>query len=79
MPRQTSADEKKKSLGRRRRAEVVDELLTTIEKKLQEKDAKASLADYIRLLQLQKEMEEDETPREIRVKWVEDSEETSES
>ena len=31
---------------------------------------KASLGDYIRLVQLQKELEEDEV-REIRVTWVE--------
>lgn len=63
--------------ARRRRAELVDELLTSMETKLKGKDAKATLADYIRLLQLQKEMDE-EMPSEIRVKWV-DPEELSES
>ena len=33
------------------------------------KDAKASLGDYIRLVQLQKELETNE-PAEIRVTWV---------
>jgi hypothetical protein len=37
------------------------------------KDAKASLGDYIRLVQLQKELEEDE-PRDIEVRWVDPEE-----
>jgi len=40
-----------------------------VEEKLSRKDAKASLGDYIRLVQLQKELD-DEAPREIKVTWV---------
>ena len=36
-------------------------------------DVKASLGDYIRLVQLQKGLEEEE-PKEIRVTWIEPEE-----
>lgn len=54
-----------------KRSEVVDELLTNVENKLK-KDAnvKATLGDYIRLIQLKKELEADE-PRDIEVTWIE--------
>jgi hypothetical protein len=51
----------------------VDDLLAKVELKLSEGDVKASLGDYIRLVQLQKELEEEE-PREIRVTWIEPEE-----
>lgn len=50
-------------------ATVVRKLLKAVEKKLSREDAKASLGDYIRLVQLQKELD-DEAPREIKVTWV---------
>ncbi len=53
-----------------RRSKVVSDLIEQLEKKLSGKDVKASLGDYIRLVQLQKELEEDEV-REIKVQWVE--------
>ena len=51
-------------------AEVVQKLLKKVEQKLSGDDVKASLGDYIRLVQLHKELDE-ETPREIKVTWVE--------
>ena len=51
-------------------------MLEGIEKKLQKQDLKVTLADYIRLVQLQKELEADE-PREIRVTWVDRESESS--
>ena len=45
-------------------------LLKNVEKKLGGEDVKATLGDYIRLVQLQQELEEDE-PRDITVTWVE--------
>ena len=45
-------------------------LLKKVEKKLTADGVKATLGDYIRLVQLQKELEENE-PREIKVTWVE--------
>jgi hypothetical protein len=53
----------------KKQAEIVQKLLTKMEQKLAKDEVKASLADYIRLVQLQKELEADE-PREIRVQWV---------
>jgi hypothetical protein len=41
-----------------------------VEKKLGGEDVKATLGDYIRLMQLQKELEEDDQ-QDIRVTWVE--------
>lgn len=54
---------------RRSQADVVNRLLKQMENKLGANDVKVTLADYIRLVQLQKELEEDE-PKEIRVTWV---------
>jgi hypothetical protein len=59
----------------------VETLIERIEKKLGAADVKASLADYIRLVQLRRELEEEE-PREIIARWVEPEEmepETAES
>ena len=61
----------------KRQAGVVKKLLKKVEKKLGGDEVKASLGDYIRLVQLQKELEE-EQPKEIKVTWVE-PEETSDS
>ena len=57
---------------------VIANLLKKVEEKLSGNDVKATLGDYIRLIQLQKEMEEDE-PREIKVTWVEPEETESDS
>ena len=46
---------------------VGEQLETQIDEK---QGVKATLADYIRLLQLQKEMDE-ESPREVKVTWLE--------
>ena len=53
----------------RRQADVVSKLLEKVEKALGT-TVKASLGDYIRLVQLYKELEDDEV-REIKVTWVE--------
>jgi hypothetical protein len=57
----------------RSQAQIVRQLLKQMEVKLGEKNAKATLADYIRLVQLKKELEGEE-PKEIRVTWVEPKE-----
>ena len=49
---------------------MVEKLLKNVEKKLGGEDVKATLGDYIRLMQLQKELEEDD-PQDITVTWVE--------
>ena len=49
----------------------VQKLLGDIETRLEAETGKASIGDYIRLLQLERELDEDEPPREIKVTWVE--------
>jgi len=55
------------------RAAVVKKLLEKLEDQMGGKEVKASMADYIRLVQLHKELDE-ESPREIKVTWVEPTE-----
>jgi len=52
----------------RGRKEKIQKLLREMEAKLNE--SKFSVADYIRLLQFERELEAEEPPREIRVTWV---------
>jgi hypothetical protein len=59
-------------------AEVVKKLLADVEEKLKAEGLKVTLGDYIKLVQLQKELELDE-PREIRVRWMDESESSSET
>lgn len=56
---------------------MVEALLKNVEKKLTGKEVKATLGDYLKLVQFQKELEE-EDPKEIKVTWV-DPEKKSES
>ena len=51
------------------RAAVVKKLLRKLEEQMRGGEVKASLGDYIRLVQLHKELDE-EAPREIKVTWV---------
>ena len=60
------------------RAELVEKAIQSIEHKLGSSDIKATFADFIRLLQLQKELQIDQ-PREIKVTWVNPSETESAS
>jgi len=53
---------------------LVEEMIQKMRRKLTAKDMKPSVGDLIRLLQLEKELE-DEQPREIKVSWVEPCEE----
>ncbi len=67
---QTERKQKKKT-----QAAVVQKLLKNVEKKLGGEDVKATLGDYIRLMQLQQELE-DEDPKDITVTWVNPKPET---
>jgi hypothetical protein len=51
--------------------ERIHKLLSDIESRFESESGKASVADYIRLLQLERELDEEDGPREIRVTWVE--------
>ena len=53
---------------------LICELVEKVGSKLKD-DSKASVSDYIRLLQIQKEMEEGQ-PKEIQVTWVEQPKES---
>ena len=66
MAANRSDAEKDSRPGRR---EQVTELLSDVEKKLKGKET-ATLSDYIRLIQLERELGESEPPREIIVRWV---------
>jgi len=54
-------------------AQAVKSMLTKIEAQMNGDKMKATLGDYIRLVQLHKELD-DESPKEIRVTWVEPAE-----
>jgi hypothetical protein len=56
--------------ARAKKARVVKQILERVEAKLAKDVEKASLGDYIKLVQLEKELEE-EGPKEITVTWVE--------
>jgi hypothetical protein len=71
----------RKQMPRRRgskRAALVERAIESIEQKLGSSDVKATFADFIRLLQLQKELQGDE-PREIKVTWINPNEQESAS
>jgi hypothetical protein len=51
-------------------ADAVKRIRKKVEEKLELDAVKGTLADYVRLLQLEKELDEEE-PREIKVQWVE--------
>jgi len=51
------------------RKERIRELLAKIEQRLDLDKGKVTLADFIRLTQLERELEEEEQPREIIVTW----------
>lgn len=55
------------------RAQVVQKAIATIEKRLESDELAPTVADLVRLLQIEKEFD-DERPVEVRVKWVESSE-----
>ena len=65
-----------KAAGGVGQAQAVKCMLTKIEEKMTGNQMKATLGDYIRLVQLHKELD-DESPKEIRVTWVEPSEKGS--
>jgi len=65
-----------KPASRRRgsRKQRISKLLIDIEERLDLKTNKVTLADFIRLTQLERELEEEEQPREIIVTWKEPAE-----
>jgi hypothetical protein len=51
------------------RKELINSLLSRLEKKLDSEKTKVTLADFIRLIQLQRELEQEEQPAEVIVTW----------
>jgi len=70
-PKQTTAPPKKRAAPRKSRAEAVATILQNVEDKLAKGSMKATLGDYIKLIQLSKEMSE-EAKTEIKVTWIEE-------
>jgi hypothetical protein len=56
------------------RKEKISEWLGRIEEKFKDEDSKVTVADYIRLIQLERELEEDHPPGEIKITWVKQQE-----
>ena len=56
------------------RKQRISRLLSDVEARLDLKTNKVTLADFIRLTQLERELEEEEQPREIIVTWKEPAE-----
>ena len=63
--------EKQPELSRRQR---IRKLLIDIEKRLDIEKSKVTLGDFIRLTQLERELEDEEQPREIIVTWKDPAE-----
>jgi hypothetical protein len=57
---------------------VLKSVISKMEDKLQEKDFKPTLADFLRLVQLENETEGEE-PKEIKVTWVEPDKSSTET
>src|SRR5579871_4119451 len=55
----------------------ISKLVSVLEKKLTEETLKPSLADFIRLVQLERELKEDEPAKKIKVTWVEPQKKSS--
>jgi hypothetical protein len=73
-----SADRQDTSSPPRRMSKLgaIETLMRRFEKTLQDKGVKLTVAEYIRLLQLRKELDVEE-PKEIKVTWVEPTEKES--
>lgn len=56
------------------RRQRIGKLLADVEKRLNVDETKVTLGDFIRLLQLERELEEEEQPREIIVTWKDPAE-----
>jgi hypothetical protein len=65
-----SAGKKREPTGAKARAAAMKKILLAVENKMKGKELKATLTDYIRLIQLQKEMTP-EMPSEVTMTWVE--------
>jgi len=58
-------------------AELLERIIADLERQMNEKDFKATTAEYLKLIQLQKEFDQDEA-KEITVTWINPSEKSDE-
>ena len=54
--------------------ELLERTIAKFESKIQQADYEPTVAEYVRLLQLGREIGEEDEPKEIRVTWVSPSE-----
>jgi hypothetical protein len=70
-PKSCSGCKRLKDLTRRARiSSFLEKAIKGVETKLESQDLKPSMADYMKLLQLERELDHD-SPKEIKVTWVE--------
>ncbi len=69
-----TAKKKKTPDTRRSRKEEITELLSRIQESFETETPKATLADFIRLTQLERDLEEELPPGEIIITWTESRE-----
>ncbi len=50
--------------------ELLTQAMATLESRIKEKELKPTVGDYLKLLQMEQEFEQ-ESPKEIKVTWVE--------
>ena len=67
----------KKRTGTKERVKTLKSILIKVENQMKKEAVKATLGEYMKLLQLQKELVADEPKTQIRVMWIEEPEETS--
>jgi hypothetical protein len=51
-------------------SELLDKAIASYDQKLRDKDFKPTIAEYLKLLQLEKELEEELQDSEVQVTWV---------
>jgi hypothetical protein len=67
----------KKAGTTKSRKDLITSLLSRVEKQLDTQKTRVTLADFIRLIQLQRELEQEEQPAEVIVTWKDLSEKQS--
>jgi hypothetical protein len=81
QPRQPKQPKQRKQAAKREltgtRKERITQLLAEIEGHLDFEKTRVTLADFIRLMQLERELEDEEQPKEIIITWKDPSESRS--
>jgi len=60
-----------KKAAKTRIKSLVERAIGGIEKKLADESSPPTIGDYLKVMQLQKELEDEEAPKEIKITWVE--------